>query len=373
MCERTIVVDNGSGSIYAGFAEEEDPISTFQNFTRIKKAGDRQTQYGDSCGDFSDAVKYRNFVDEITNGNVKINYPMERGIVVDWDGMEAVWSHTFSKVLNAKPEECNLLITEATMNPKPNREKMAQTLFEKFGFPAISIEQAGILPLYSAGLTTGVVLDCGDGVVETVPVWGGYPISDAIKRVNIGGRDISELLGKLLQEKGHASKQLEILRFIKENTAYVSERSGAGHPSTSRDIFELPDGEIITIEDEIRHRCSELLFNPSMLEESDKIGVHEMLYKSIMKTNMDIRKDLYGNIVLSGGSTLFPGFVERLSKEIASLLPQKAKLTIRASPDRRYATWKGASVLASLSNFSRLLISKQEYDDVGPVIMHKHK
>lgn len=173
MCERTIVVDNGSGSIYAGFAEEEDPISTFQNFTRIKKAGDRQTQYGDSCGDFSDAVKYRNFVDEITNGNVKINYPMERGIVVDWDGMEAVWSHTFSKVLNAKPEECNLLITEATMNPKPNREKMAQTLFEKFGFPAISIEQAGILPLYSAGLTTGVVLDCGDGVVETVPVWGG--------------------------------------------------------------------------------------------------------------------------------------------------------------------------------------------------------
>lgn len=169
-----------------------------------------------------------------------------------------------------------------------------------------------------------------------------------------------------------------MLKYIKESTAFVSGGNSTtdlsnndGEVETS---FELPDGEIIKISDE-RYACSELLFDPSLLSgESDKGGgVHEMLYKSIMKTNMDIRKDLYGSIVVSGGATLSPGFVERLSKEIAKLLPQKAKLTIRATPTRNLATWTGGSVLASLSNFTRLLISKKEFEEVGPSIMHKFK
>lgn len=192
-----------------------------------------------------------------------------------------------------------------------------------------------------------------------------------MNRSDIGGRDVTKLLGKMLQEKGYATKPLEVLKFIKEKTAYVTDQN-IQTGKIQETVFELPDGEIIKLGVE-KSNCSELLFNPSLMIDTDKIGVHEMLYKSIMKTNMDIRRDLYSSIVLSGGSTLFPGFVERLSKEIATLLPKNVKLAIRSPPERRYATWKGGSVLASLSNFNRLLISKQEYEEVGPTIMHKNK
>jgi len=369
MADKTLVIDNGTGTIYAGLAEEEDPISVFYNLIGDTKAPSPRRNV--NFIDFSDAKKYSGFVNSVKNGDLKISYPMEHGAIVDWDGMELIWDYTFDTALGVKPEECNLLITEAVMNSKPNREKMAHILFEKFNFPALYVSHSAILPLYSAGLTTGIVLDCGEGVVQTVPVWGGYPINESMNRADFGGKDSTELFGRLIREKGYGNKPLEVLRWLKEQTSLVSLNAAedAKVPDTA---FQLPDGEIVKLGQE-RYQCAELLFRPSLMEDTDIGGVHEMLYKSIMKTNMDIRRDLYGSIVLSGGATLAPGFAERISKELAALLPAKAKLTIRAPPERRYATWKGASVVASLSSFNRLLISKQEYDDVGPSIMHKNK
>jgi len=133
--------------------------------------------------------------------------------------------------------------------------------------------------------------------------------------------------------------------------------------------YELPDGQVITVGNE-RFRCPEVLFKPSLIgKESD--GVHTTTYDSIMKCDVDIRKDLYGNIVLSGGTTMFEGIDARMEKEIKALAPASMKIKIVAPPERKYSVWIGGSILSSLSTFQQMWISKQEYDESGPQIVHR--
>lgn len=196
----------------------------------------------------------------------------------------------------------------------------------------------------------------------------GYPITDAMNRVDFGGRDITQLLAKEQSNRQilRADKTpTEVYRLIKEKTCHVvldydqSKKNFSG--STD---FELPNGQKIAVGDE-SFSCPEFLFSPSKFEETDAsiTGVHHMLYKSIMKTNIDVRKDLYANIVLSGGSTLFPGFVERLEQELRELVPRTVKLNIIAKPARKYFTWIGGSVMASLTSFPSTLVTKQSWED----------
>ena len=133
--------------------------------------------------------------------------------------------------------------------------------------------------------------------------------------------------------------------------------------------YELPDGQVITIGNE-RFRCAEVLFKPSLIGKEIE-GIHRCTYDSIMKCDVDIRKDLYGNIVLSGGSTMFEGIVDRMQKEITDLAPKSMKIKIVAPPERKYSVWIGGSILSSLSTFQQMWISKQEYDESGPAIVHR--
>jgi len=96
-----------------------------------------------------------------------------------------------------------------------------------------------------------------------------------------------------------------------------------------------------------------------------------MTYNSIMKCDVDIRKDMYSNIVLSGGSTMFPGIADRMQKEIVNLAPGTMKVKIIAPPERKYSVWIGGSILASLSTFQQMWMSKEEYDESGPSIVHR--
>lgn len=132
--------------------------------------------------------------------------------------------------------------------------------------------------------------------------------------------------------------------------------------------YELPDGEVITIGNE-RFRCTEVLFQPSFLGK-EPYGIHHATHNSIMKCDMDNRKSLYSNIVLSGGNTMYPGFPERLNKDITALAPSTMNVKVVAPPERRFSVWIGGSVLASLQNFQKMWISKQEYKESGPTIVH---
>ncbi|KAK4396235.1 actin [Sesamum angolense] len=131
--------------------------------------------------------------------------------------------------------------------------------------------------------------------------------------------------------------------------------------------YELPDGQVITIGNE-RFRCPEVLFQPAMIG-MEAAGIHETTYNSIMKCDVDIRKDLYGNVVLSGGSTMFPGIGDRMSKEISALAPSSMKIKVVAPPERKYSVWIGGSILASLSTFQQMWIAKAEYDESGAAVL----
>jgi len=364
-----VVIDNGSGIIKAGFAGDQVPKSIFPNYVGRPKY--RQVMMAGALeGDLFVGPKAEEF-----RGLLNIRYPMEHGIVTDWNDMERIWSYIYSKdQLSTFSEEHPVLLTEAPLNPRKNRERSAEMFFETFNVPAMYVSMQAVLSLYATGRVTGVVLDSGDGVTHAVPIFEGFSMPHSIMRVDLAGRDVTRHLKFLIRKEGfyfRTSAEFEIVRTIKERVCYLSNNplKEENMEVDNKYLYTLPDGNTLEI-GQARFRAPEILFRPDIIGEECE-GLHEVLMHSIQKSDMDLRKMLYQNIVLSGGSTLFKGFGDRLLSEIKKHVAKDMKIRIAAPQERLYSTWMGGSILASLDTFKRMWISKREFDEEGLRVVHR--
>ncbi|KAJ1432694.1 actin A [Ochromonadaceae sp. CCMP2298] len=328
---QVLVVDNGSGMCKDGWAGYPDLRAVFSSAVGRPK-------YPRATAGMYKTNAYVGDEAQSKRGVLTLKYPIERGIVTNWDDMEKIWDHTFKKELRVKPEEHPMLLTEAPLNPKKDRERMTQIMFETFNVPAMYVHNQAVLSLYASGCTTGCVLDSGDGYTFTT------------------------------------TAEREIVRDVKEKLTYVAldfdaESKTASQSSALEKSYALPDGNVIVLGNE-RFRCAEVLFQPSLIGKKAS-GIHDCTFQTIMKCDVDIRKDLYANNLLAGGTTMCTGFAERLTKELTALAPLTTKIEVVAPPEREYSAWIGGFMFASADAFPKMCISKAEYDDHGPKIVNR--
>lgn len=368
---QAIVVDVGSGITKVGFAGEDAPRALFPNIVGRPKQQSVMVGMAQTDAFVGDEAQSKRRI-------LTLKYPVEFGIVKNWADMEKIWRHAFYNLLRVQPEEHPVLLTESPLNPKSHREKTVKIMFETFNVPAMYLIPGSVLALIASGRTTGLVLDTSfEGVIHAVPVYEGTALRHAVVQLDLGGRDTTNYLIRLLAEVGHTfttSAEREVVRDMKEKLGYVAldfdrELARAEEDGSTDRNYELPDGRVITVGTE-RFKSIELLFQPSLAGlKSDSIQT--AIHKSLSKVDPEVRSTLYQNIVLAGASTAFEGFAPRLRKEVMRLAPKGTKVKVIAPREAKNSVWIGGSIITATDSFQEMWITAEEYKKVGPVIVHR--
>lgn len=378
---KIIVVDNGTGYVKCGYAGTNFPAFIFPSSVGRPQVRTSQRLINNV------EVKDLHIGEECTELRhlLELNYPMENGIVKNWDDMGHIWDYTFGpKKLNIDAKDCKLLLTEPPLNPSSNRQKLLQVMFEQYGFHSVFVAVQAVLTLYAQGLLTGVVVDSGDGVTHICPVFEGYALNHLTKRLDIAGRDITRYLIKLLLLRGYAfnhSADFETARQIKEKLCYVAydveqEQKLSLETTVLMEPYTVPDGRIVKLGAE-RFEAPEILFQPHLIG-VEKMGLSELLFNVIQSADIDTRLEFYKHIVLSGGTTMYPGLLSRLEREVKQLYLDrvlkgntenfhKFKCKIEAPPKRKHIVFVGGAVLSWLmrDRDTDFWVTKKEWEEQG--------
>ena len=341
------VIDNGSFMTRVGCSYNYNPTSIFP--TQIGRPkyktekNEKDIFIGDDC--------------QLKRGLLSINNPIEKGIITNWDDMEILWRYSINNELRIDPENHPFLLTETSFNPKINREKSTEIMFEKFKTYVFYIANQSTLSFYSSAFysksSTGIILDCGYERSHIVPIYEGFPIQHNIQSIDFGGKELTDYLMKLLIEKGYyidTEIERNTIRNIKEQLCFISQDYQNEIPKN--ETYQLPDGQTVNIDKE-RIQCPEAFFQPSLID-NDCEGIDRLIHKTIMKCDEDIHNDLFKNIVLSGGSSLFPGMKERIENEMKKLTSNETNIKVIAPPERKHSAWIGGSILGNLSIFQTM-------------------
>ncbi|CAD5206415.1 unnamed protein product [Bursaphelenchus okinawaensis] len=392
------VIDNGSGYTKLGYAGNTEPQMIMPSTIAVK---DPRHQFGSKIGDLDFYIGDEALSPNAANYSVK--YPIRHGIVEDWDLMEKYWSQCIFKYLRAEPEDHYFLLTEPPLNTPENREYTAEIMFESFNVPGLYIAVQAVLALAASWQSTtennltGLVIDSGDGVTHCIPVADGYVIGSCIKHIPIAGRDITYFIQHMLREREPnlpAEQSYEVAKTIKEQYCYVC-------PDIQKE-FSKYDADLSTYMKQYtgvnnitkqpftvdvgyeKFLGPEIFFHPEFANPDFTTSLSETVDSVIQQCPIDVRRNLYENIVLSGGSTMFNNFSKRLQRDVKRVSDQRLLLSEQLSGNRvkpkpidvnvvshrmqRYAVWFGGSMLASTPEFYQVAHTKQEYMEKGASI-----
>jgi centractin len=362
-----IIVDIGTSTIKAGLSGQEKPSLVFPNyFGEMKYSKSLGSRKEDENKEIigNDCNKYF--------GVIKLKYPLTHGIFNDNKDISPIFEYIYSNLDMSITEikEHPVLIAEPLLNPQENRRNIAKVLFDTYKIEHLFFASQPILSLFSTSSTSGAVLESGDGVTQSCIIYEGYTIPGSFKRINLGGKEVTEYLQYLLNRKGYElrnSDGFQITKKIKEELCEV-------YPYDKNENLEiknytLPDDTTIEIGEE-RRLAPEILFNP-LLREYEYPSIPEILSESINKTNVDLKLQLYNSILLSGGNTNIKGMKERIYKEIKKLASKNAKVRLLTPSNPEYCSWIGGNIISSLEISKAMWISVKEWMEKGENIINK--
>lgn len=360
-----IIVDIGTSMIKAGLSGQEKPSLVFPNYFGEMK-------YSKSLGSWKDDDKKEIIGNDCNKylGVIKLRYPLSHGIFDDPKDITPIFDYIYNNLDMSITEikEHPVLITDPLLNPQENRKNIAKILFDNYKIEQLFFASQPILSLFSTSSTSGAVLESGDGVTQSCIIYEGYSIPGSNRRINLGGREVTEYLQYLLNRKGYDLKNSDGFQITKKIKEELCETFADEGKSVENINYTLPDDSIIEIGEE-RRLAPEILFNP-LLREYEYPGLPEILSESINKTNVDLKLQLYGSILLSGGNTNIKGMKERIYKEIKKLAPKNAKIRLHTPSNPENCSWIGGNIISSLEIAKKMWISVKEWMEKGDYIIN---
>lgn len=330
-----------------------------------------------------------------------IHYPVRHGQIDNWDHMERFWQNSIFKYLRVEPEDHYFLLTEPPLNPPEARENTAEIMFESFNCAGLYIAVQAVLALAASWTSskvqdrslTGTVIDSGDGVTHVIPVAEGYVVGSSIKSIPIAGRDITYFVQSLLRDRNEPDSSLKTAESIKEEFCYVCPDIVKEFTRFDKDperfqkyVVDQGAGKKVTVDVGYeRFLAPEIFFNPEIYSSDFLTPLPVVVDNVIQSAPIDVRRGLYKNIVLSGGSTLYKDFGRRLQRDIRHLVDARIKRSEQKSGAKsgglevqvithkrqRHGPWFGGSLLGQTPEFRSYCHTKAEYDEIGPSIVRR--